>query len=249
MAQADYVFLHGGAQGGWVWDETLAALERQTGGGYGRALVLDVPGCGKKRARATDGLGPDEVAAELIAEIEAAGFRDAVLVGHSQAGTVLPRLLQLRPPLFRRAVYVSSIAPLPGETVMTFRAGLPGGAPQWSSGAPSDPQAMFRGLFCNDMEAAEAAAFLAKLGADAWPAAMYASDDWRYERPGAVPASYVVCLQDAVLPVAWQEIFAARLGAERLIRLDCGHQAMNTRPHALAEVLRIEAGASLPGAV
>ena len=46
-----------------------------------------------------------------------------------------------------------------------------------------------------------------------------------------------------MLPVAWQEIFAERLRVERRIRIDCAHQAMNTRPHALAEILRLEAAA------
>ena len=239
---ADFVFLHGGAQGGWVWEETIAALDRQTG--FGRALVLDVPGCGSKRGRDTGELGPDEVAAELIAEIEAAGFGDAVLVGHSQAGTLAPRLLERAPQLFRRAVYVSAIAPLPGQTVLNHKQGLPGAdaAASWSETPPSDPRALFRALFCNDMSEAEAGAFLDKLGADAWPAPMYAASDWRYGHLAAVRASYVVCLQDAVLPVAWQEIFAERLKVERLIRIDSGHQAMNTRPHALAEILRLEAG-------
>ncbi|CAN7407059.1 alpha/beta fold hydrolase [Phenylobacterium sp. LjRoot219] len=244
MTPTDYVFLHGGAQGGWVWDETLAALDRQTGGGFGRALVLDVPGCGTKRGRATDGLGPDEVAAELFAEIAAAGLRDVLLVGHSQAGTVLPRLIGLEPQRFRRAVYVSAIAPLPGQTVLDFRASLPDSdAVATPKEAPSDPRALFRSLFCNDMGAAGTEAFLDKLGADAWPAPMYAASDWPYDHLAATPASYVLCLRDAVLPVAWQEIFADRFKAERRIRLDCGHQAMNTRPHALAEVLRQEAAA------
>jgi pimeloyl-ACP methyl ester carboxylesterase len=243
MTGADYVFLHGGAQGGWVWDETITALSQQTDGRFGRALVLDVPGCGTKRGRAAAGLGPDEIAAELIGEIEAAGLGDALLVGHSQAGTVLPRLLERAPGLFRRAVYVSAIAPLPGQTVLNHREGLPGAeaATSWSDEPPGDPRERFRALFCNDMTDAQADAFLAKLGADAWPAATYAASDWRYDHLGAIPASYVVCLQDAVLPVAWQEIFADRLQVQRRPRIDCAHQAMNTRPHALAEILRLEA--------
>lgn len=244
MAPVDYVFLHGGAQGGWVWAETLAALQRQAGAGFGRALVLDVPGCGAKRGRATEALGPDEVAAELHAEIEAAGFRDALLVGHSQAGTVLPRLIELGPQLFRRAIYVSAIAPLPGQTVMDFRDSLPASdAAATPASLPDDPRALFRTLFCNDMGAAETEVFLAKLGADAWPPATYTASNWRYAHLAETPASYVICLRDAVLPVAWQEIFADRLKAERRIRLDCGHQAMNTRPHAFAELLRHEAAA------
>ncbi|MFD2134238.1 hypothetical protein ACFSLT_01475 [Novosphingobium resinovorum] len=40
---------------------------------------------------------------------------------------------------------------------------------------------------------------------------------------------------------SWQERFADRLHARRLHRIDAGHQVMNTRPEALAEVLLAEA--------
>ncbi|MNC99561.1 hypothetical protein D3C83_178940 [compost metagenome] len=39
----------------------------------------------------------------------------------------------------------------------------------------------------------------------------------------------------------WQETFADRFHAQRIIRVDAGHQVQNTRPHALAEILRQEA--------
>ena len=52
-----------------------------------------------------------------------------------------------------------------------------------------------------------------------------------------MPVSYVVCLQDAILPLVWQERFAARVHARQVSRIDAAHQVMNTRPHALAEEL------------
>lgn len=108
---ADYVFLHGGGQGGWIWHETIAALHLQTDGKFGRALALDAPGCGEKRGRDTTGMNVDDVAVELLADISARGFSDIILVGHSQAGTILPRLVEKESNLFRRVVYVSCIAP------------------------------------------------------------------------------------------------------------------------------------------
>jgi pimeloyl-ACP methyl ester carboxylesterase len=94
----DYVFLHGGGQAGWVWHDTIAALHRQTGGEFGRAIALDAPGCGEKRGRNTAGLNVDDVVTDLLADISSSGLRDVVLVGHSQAGTILPRLVEKQPP-------------------------------------------------------------------------------------------------------------------------------------------------------
>jgi len=242
----DYVLLHGGVQGGWVWDEAVAALRLQAPNEVGRTLALDIPGCGAKRGRATGTLGLDEIAGELVADIAAAGIGDAVLVGHSQAGTVLPRLLELRPDLFRQAIYISCIAPLPGQTVANYRD--PASASASAPPRPPPPSAealreMVRPMFCSDMSPAQADAFVAKLGTDAWPPQSYTALDWRYDHLGATPASYFVCLRDAVVTAAWQEVFAERLRASRLVRLDSGHQVMNTRPHALAEALRCEARA------
>lgn len=90
------------------------------------------------------------------------------------------------------------------------------------------------------MSAPATAEFLAALGKDNWPARSYAETHWPAS-PAQVPASYVLCLRDGILPVAWQERFAARLACDRVIRIDAGHQVMNSRPQALAEILRLEA--------
>ena len=59
----------------------------------------------------------DDIAAELIGDIEAAGLTRAVLVGHSQGGTVLPLMLRRRPDLFRQAIYLTACAPRTGQTI------------------------------------------------------------------------------------------------------------------------------------
>lgn len=242
----DYVFLHGGGQAGWVWQETMTALHQQTGGKFARVLALDAPGCGEKRGRNTAGLDVDDVVTELLADISARGLKDVILVGHSQAGTMLPRLVERRPDLFRRLVYVSCIAPLSGQSIVQQMGSGLHGTHQDEVGWPFDPKTVdprrrYALMFCNDMNEAEASAFLAKLGQDTWPAQTMAASDWRYDHLGSVPSTYVICLRDGIVPLPWQETFAARLKAERRIRIDAGHQVMNTRPHALAEALLYEA--------
>jgi pimeloyl-ACP methyl ester carboxylesterase len=242
----DYAFLHGGGQGGWVWDETIAALRRQTDGAFGRALALDVPGCGTKRDRGQEALDCRAIAAELVGEIAAAGLRDVVLVGHSAAGKVLPFMLEAAGDLFGRVIYVSCLALAAGQASLdAFGSGLHGEDPE-RIGWPLDPatpdrDAFFRAMFCNDMDEAQARALLDRLGDDAWPAPTATETAWRYDHLGGTPATYVLCLQDQALPAPWQEVFARRLRASRTVRIDAGHQVMNTRPHALAELLRLEA--------
>jgi pimeloyl-ACP methyl ester carboxylesterase len=240
----NYVFLHGGGQGGWVWLETIAALQQQCPSS--RTLALDVPGCGNKRGRNTTSLGVDDVVTELLSDITASGMQDTILAGHSQAGTILPRLAERRPKLFRRLVYVSTIAPRAGQNILQQMGPGPHGSNQDEVGWPFDPGTVedherYPLMFCNDMSEAETSSFIDKLGHDSWPAQTMSASDWRYEHLRRIPSTYVVCLRDAILPVPWQETFAARLSVQGLVRIDAGHQVMNTRPHALAEVLVREA--------
>ena len=244
----DFAFLHGAAQGGWVWDEAIRALGLQTGGAFGRALALDVPGCGGKRSRAAEALGPDEIAAELVADIEAAGFDQVVLVGHSLAGTILPRMAAQRPALFRRLIYVAAAAPPPGRTFfeppdLTVRVETPREHRAPPALDAATLRALMQPMLCNDMSPDQTEAFLAKLGRDAWPGPMASFTAWRYDHLNQIPASYVLCLRDGIAPVGVQEMMAERLQASGRVRIDAGHQVMTTRPHAFAEALLHDARA------
>jgi len=241
-----YAFIHGGGQGGWVWRETIAALNRQAGSEFGCAIALDAPGCGAKRERRTDDLSIEDVAREFNAELENAAMRNVILVGHSQAGQAMNFMVKERPDLFRRLVHVSCSAPLPGQNVQEMIGSALHGANRSAVGWPVDPKTSsveerFALMFCNDMHEPSKLEFLAKLGKDMWPRQTYTFTGWTYDHLDLVPATFVICLKDMSLPPPWQEIFASRLKARKIVRIDAGHQVMNTRPEALAEVLRYEA--------
>lgn len=239
--RTDFVLLHGGGQGSWVWEETQAALDLQDRANS-TARALDVPGCGAKRDRAISTLTVSEIVDDLVADVDASGLQDIVLVGHSQAGTIMPLLVEARPALFRRLIYVSCLAPLSSETALSWRSDMPQDEISPLDDTALEPGERYAAMFCNDMTEPATDRFLGKLGRDQWPASSYATSGWRYDHLGAVPATYIVCLRDAALLPRWQEVFAERLQVQRRIMVDSGHQVMNTHPHALAEILRIEAG-------
>lgn len=236
----DFVFLHGGGQGGWVWDETIAALALQSGGAA-RCLALDGPGCGAKRGRDTSAMSFAAITAELVEDARAAGLERPVLVGHSQAGVHMPAMIAAAPGLFRKAVFVSCVAPDPGLSVVEMTGEKIHAGNHPFNDSTLSVRDRYRAMFCNDMADAEAEAFLDRLGADQWPPSCYGERGWAYDHLAALPVSYVLCLRDAILPLAWQERFAERFHARSAPRIDAGHQAMNTRPHALAELLLAEA--------
>jgi pimeloyl-ACP methyl ester carboxylesterase len=244
MKLQDMALLHGGGQGSWVWSATIAAIRLQDGSNARRIVPLDVPGCGTKRGRNTATIKHFDVIEELASDLDQADLVGSLLVGHSQAGTVLPRLSAARPNRVARTAYVTCSAPAEGQTVRAMMGTHAQGTDPDVVGYPLDPaitplRDQFKAMFCNDMAAPEAEAFLAMLGSDAWPEACGAIETrWGYAQARNVPAAYVIALRDAILPPAWQQRFAERIGAVEIARIDAGHQPMNTRPHALAEILR-----------
>ncbi|HET9627908.1 MAG TPA: alpha/beta hydrolase [Novosphingobium sp.] len=240
----DIVFLHGGAQNGSIWDETIAAMTLQEPGAH-RCIVLDAPGCGSKRGMDTSAMSHEALVDALVADVRAAGASGAMLVGHSQAGTALPAMIAQAPDLFAKVVYVSCVAPVPGgdmmETVLAIHA-APEAPLHGIFGNPDvPPMEQFSAMFCNDMGPQQAKAFMARLVEEGYPESASTWDGWQYDHLTAIPSTYVLCLRDQILTPTAQEAFAVRFHCDTIVRIDAGHQVQNTRPHALAEVLRLEA--------
>lgn len=242
VAATNFALLHGGGQGSWVWDDVTGLLSAFEGID---CIPLDVPGCGTKRGRDASAMEFDDIARELVSDIEAAGMRDVVLVGHSQAGMQMPRMVEFAPTLFRKLVYVSCSAPPAGTNLLELIGECLHGEHEDKVGYPLDPattsfEERFAVMFCNDMSAPDREAFLAKLGHDMWPMSSYTYRDWRYDHLGSVASTYVLCERDKSLPPAWQERFAEMLQVDQLVRIDAGHQVMNTQPQTLVDALIAE---------
>lgn len=237
-----FALLHGGGQGSWVWDD-VAALLKAAGA---EVVALDVPGCGTKRDVETIGYNVDDVIAELDAEITAFAQAPVVLVGHSQAGTLLPSLWRRSPDLFVRLIYLACCAPLPGQSVIDMMGfGLHGQEPD-QVGWPLDPAGHGKDemrllTFTNDMNEAQRRTFLPLLDRDNWPPGVTYAAHWNYADLAACPSTFIQCKQDGILPSEWQCLFAERLHCERIVSIDAGHQAMISRPQALTGLLLAEA--------
>ena len=112
----------------------------------------------------------------------------------------MPSMILARPDLFSRAVLVSCVAPDPGLTTIEMTGTkIHGGSHPFNDTALS-VRDRYRAMFCNDMGHAQAEAFLDKLGPDQWPRSCYSQSEWRHDHLRDLPVSYVLCLQDAILP-------------------------------------------------
>lgn len=236
----DLVLLHGGKHGSWCWSPFEAVLRQR---GYsGQILSLDVPGCGTKRARDTNGIGIDAIAHELNADVAAASLTSPILIGHSQAGVLLPRMVAFAPELYTEAVFLATCAPEEGQSVQEMMGIALHGQDPYHVGWPIDPRSatpaeLATALFGPDLDQATLEWLLSEFKDDHWPALSGNEAVTREGFPGTVPVSYIVTLRDPVLPPAWQGRFAERVKASRLFFLDTPHEPFISHPQILADMI------------
>src|SRR2546421_5924411 len=123
-----FVLVHGMSHGGWAWASLAARLERD---GH-RIIAIDLPGHGR-RAHERGRVTVDRYAAAVADAMMLDGAHDAVVVGHSMGGVVIPKVAELVPARVRHLVFLAAVV-LPS-----------GGSLLETQMTPATP-ALFRGL-------------------------------------------------------------------------------------------------------
>lgn len=244
MTSQDYVFIHGGAHGGWCWEATIAEMGRAGNPSLGRCIALDQPGCGAKRDWHIAHCSFEDVLDDQLAELDTLEVDGAVLVGHSMAGALLPELAYRRPDMFRQLVFLTCNVPEPGRSMnQTMGQGVHGADPD-KVGYPLDPATtpraeLYRAMFCTGMDEAMCSALISRCLKENGPPVSVPQHKTRREVIEALePCTYLLAREDAILPASWQRKFAETLGPDtRLIEMDGGHNLMMTHPEALAAML------------
>lgn len=236
--QPSFVFLHGGQHGSWCWSQLLATNESQPR----RALLLDVPGCGLKRTRGHETPTLAEVVAELNAEVLAADLGPAILVGHSMAGSLMPSMAALAPELYSQLVFLSACLPRRGESVMDTMGQRLAGQDPGVVGWPVDPRGappleLLAAMFGPGLDGPTLHRLLQEAVQDQWPLSLATAPVPLDGHMLTQPSSYIVTLQDPILPVAWQGRFAERAAARAMYTLDASHESFLSHPSELMALL------------
>jgi pimeloyl-ACP methyl ester carboxylesterase len=225
------------SHGAWCW-ERLEPLLRRDGH---RVLAVDLPGHGRRaheRARASiDGYA--RAVADTMAQ---AGAHDAIVVGHSMAGAVIPRVAELSPARTAHLVFLAAVVLAPGGDSLSAQFSVAlrdlflgharsgGGVVQY---AASLEWARWMGdLPPGDPRVVDALTRLTPQPLGPWLERV----DQRRFHAMRLPRTYVRCLQDRAVPPERAALFAGRLGVEP-IDLDTAHNPMLSNPEALAKIL------------
>jgi pimeloyl-ACP methyl ester carboxylesterase len=237
MALPDLVLVHGGEHSGDCWDLVVAELRSQAP--ELRTLAVDLPGRGSTPGdlkTATIGEWVDSV----VADIEAAGLGDIVIVGHSMAGVTVPGVVtKLGSARVREMVLAAAFVPpqglsivdtLGGPLAIFARHAAKGGRPV------KIPGAVTRYAFCNGMTREESRLTMSKLCAESPRIPGEPVDRGGF--PDDVPRTWILTTRDRALSQKSQRASMAAIGGvQEVISIDACHEVMFSHPERLAQIL------------
>ena len=227
------VLVHGGGLDGRCWEPTRLLMSVPS-------LAVDLPGRGAHAADLASVTFAD-CAESVRTDVDAAGFDDIVLAGHSLAGCSMPAMIGLLGDRVRHAVFIACTVPETGKSAFDTldpevqamaRAGMEAGDVQ--------PRAMDGELaklvLGNDLTDEQLAFCLERLVPEA-PGLSDSPVDLTPLRP-ELPSTWVCTLQDMIVAAEKQRRFAENVGPNcRVLDLDAGHMCMVGQPARTAEIL------------
>lgn len=237
MARPGLVLVHGGAHAADCWDLTIAELDRLAP--ELRVLAVDLPGRGSRPAD----LAAVTVAGwvdSAVADIDAAGLDDVVVVGHSMGGLTVPGIVAtLGAARVREMILLAAFVPPQGASVIdTLRGPL---APLARSARRMHvPLPMLRATvpfaFCNGMTRAQRALTRSRLCMES-PNVIFEPAD-RSDLPAEVPRTWIMTLADRALSQRQQlGAIEALGGVDTMVCVDACHDVMFSCPSWLATTL------------
>src|SRR3989449_2264683 len=221
------VLVHGGFVDGAGWEGVYKILKRD---GY-KVSVVQNPTISLE----------DDVA--VTKRVLATQDGPTILVGHSYGGTVITEAGNH--PNVAALVYIAAFAPDKGESVNTFIANPPPGAPVPPILPPKDgflllDREKFAASFAGDLPA-EQAAFMADSqvpwGVDALGGSI-TDPAWRTK-----PSWYLVTTEDRMIPPPAQRAMSERAGST-VVEVASSHAVYVSQPAALAALIE-QAGAAV----
>jgi pimeloyl-ACP methyl ester carboxylesterase len=233
----NFVLVHGMSHGAWAWETVGARLMRD---GH-RVLAVDLPGHGRRaheRRRASVAGYAKAVADAMMLD----GVHDAVVVGHSMGGIVIPKVAELVPARISHLVFLAAVVLRDGESLLGTHLPLATrqlmrGLARAGGGVVQYPAAFEAARWMSDLpmgdpRVVDALPRLTPQPLRPWTERLDVKRFWAMD----TPRSYIRCLRDQAVTPPMAARYAARLGVVP-IDMDCDHNPMMSQPDALAAIL------------
>jgi pimeloyl-ACP methyl ester carboxylesterase len=204
-----------------------------------RVLAVDLPGRASRPADLATVTIADFVNS-VVADVEDAGFGEAVVVGHSLAGVIVPGIVaKLGAARVREMILLAAFVPPQGFSVVDALRGplapLARSA-RWIRKPFPMPAAAARYAFCNGMTREQRELVLSQLCLES-PNVIFEPAD-RSDLPDDIPRTWIMTLRDRALSARQQLTAIHSLGGvDTMICLDGCHDVMYSNPSGLAAML------------
>ncbi|TPG37326.1 alpha/beta fold hydrolase [Mycolicibacterium hodleri] len=237
MALPDLVLVHGGEHSGNCWDFVVAELHRRAP--ELRVLAVDLPGRGRTPGDlATATIG--EWVASVVADVEAAGLGEVVIVGHSMAGVTVPGVVaRLGSSRVREMILAAAFVPPHGLSIADKLGGPLAALARYAAkgGKPMKiPRVVTQYAFCNGMTREQRRLTMSRLCTES--ARIPGEPVDRSGFPNDVPRTWILTTRDRALSVKSQHASIAALGGvQHVIAVQACHELMFSHPARLAQIL------------
>ena len=228
-----YILVHGASHGAWCWNKVVPLLQQ-----YGHTVIApDLPGHGHDRTPIQN--VTLKAYTDRICEVIDAQDENVILVGHSMAGIVITQTAEYRPDRIRTLVYVTALMPTDGKSMLDTTEEIRDPSVRIVADDALSyvyREDLLKQLFygdCSEDDIAFARSMLVPQPMAPVQEAVHLSES----RFGRVKRVYIECLQDGIIPPAFQKKMYTAVPCERVISMNTSHSPFFSQPQELARHL------------
>ncbi len=230
-----FVLVHGGGHGGWCWQRLATELRRRGHDVWTPTLT----GFGERRHLDGDGLTFETFVTDIVSVLEFEDLRDVVLVGHSMAGVIVPRVAEVARDRIRAVVWMAAVVLDDDETLLEAVPQTPEIARAVmiadDGTVSTDPKRMIEALLPEGTE--QERAWVLARHRPYPPMALVEPGRLSAFKALDLPTGYVLATLDRAVPPDRARAFSTRLPGVRHAEVEAGHDLMVTRPKQTADAL------------
>lgn len=230
-----YLLIHGSWQGKWVWEKLIRIME-------GRGMTcyaIDLPAHGEKENLRKD-VRVRHYVDEVVSFIKRKNLQNVILVGHSMAGIVIPKIAEEVPDRISRVVYLAAYVLFDNESISDFASPdflklLSDIASKSEDNSTILPTDVVIQRYMNECSPEDIKWVLPRLTPEPF-APVFEKVEMRRYYNLEIPRTYVAATRDRGVTPELSRKFAGKIKCD-YYEVDGDHEVMVSRPNELADIL------------